>query len=94
MDVLINTLVREHFRQLIHRRQRMLLSVIFLGNAFVDGDVCLPENEGVCVDVLEGWPLFLLDCSPERTDIIALCNLDGKGADVGIAENQTVEVQL
>ena len=96
--VLIIRLGQEDFRQLIQRQQSMLINVVFLldplGDALVDRDVYLPENEGVWGNVIKCGPLFTLDGAPKCINGPALRDLDQKDAAGIITKHQTVEVEL
>jgi len=58
-----------------------------------DGDVGLPENEGVGRNVIKCGLLFVLDGFLEGTDGLGAQNLDRKDVTVIIARNQTIEFE-
>ena len=98
MEVPSSGRVWEDLRQLVHGQQRTFIAegaiTEVLSEASVDEDWNFPENEGVCIDVLEGMALFLLDKLSEVADSVAFCNLDWEDMTGIITEHQTVESEL
>jgi hypothetical protein len=90
--------VREDDRQLLHEQQRTLINEVefaeVLSEVLVDRDGNLPENEVICVDLLECMVFFVLDGFSEGADSLPFRNLDREDATSVVAEHQTIKIEL
>ena len=89
--------VREEIRQSLHRRQTLIIELEATegrSEVFVDGKGNLPENEVICIDVLERMSLCLLDSFLEGVDSLAFLNLDLEDVIGAITLHQTIKYEL